>query len=159
VDQEERRKKVSKKVAAALAAAAVLVVAVVLAADFPLVDSAVAQSGTPISTVSPSQAPVPTSAKQCYSVPCHGNFARETIYERIGDGKRDLIHAWGNFDRIHANTYTNDTDQVHGLAGDDFLYVNDGDTLDGAGGGSGFDWCYVDAEIEAANTCDRIIVR
>ena len=39
------------------------------------------------------------------------------------------------------------------------LYVNDGDTRDGAGGGSGFDWCYVDAEIEAANTCDRVDVR
>jgi hypothetical protein len=33
--------------------------------------------------------------------------------------------------------------------------------LYGAGStdGSGFDWCYVDAEIEAANTCDRVIVR
>jgi hypothetical protein len=61
---------------------------------------------------------------------------------------------------IHANTYTNDKDRVYGLTGDDFLYVNDGDTLDSAGGGpTGYDWCYVDAEIEAANTCDRVIVR
>jgi len=150
---------VSKKLATVLTVAVVLIVAVVLAADSPLLNSAMAQSGTPVSTASPSAAPAPTVPKQCYSVPCHGNIAEETIYERIGDGKRDLIRAWGNFDRIHANTYTNDKDRVFGLAGDDFLYVNDGDTLDGAGGGSGFDWCYVDAKIEAANTCNRVIVR
>jgi hypothetical protein len=147
-----------KKLVAALTVA-LLLVAVVLLADFLMVSSVGAQSSTPISTASPSAAPATTVAKQCYSVPCHGNLAREAIYERIGDGKKDLIRAWGNFDRIHANTYSNDKDRVYGLAGDDFLYVNDGDTLDGAGGGSGFDWCYVDAEIEAANTCDRVVVR
>jgi hypothetical protein len=31
--------------------------------------------------------------------------------------------------------------------------------MDAAGGGSGFDWCYVDAEIEAANSCDKVVVR
>ena len=147
-----------KKLVAALTVA-LLLVAVALLADFLMVSSVVAQSSTPISTASPSAAPATTVAKQCYSVPCHGNIAKEAIYERIGDGKKDLIRAWGNFDRIHANTYSNDKDRVYGLAGDDFLYVNDGDTLDGAGGGSGFDWCYVDAEIEAANTCDRVVVR
>ena len=147
-----------KKLVAALTVA-LLLVAVVLLADFLMVSSVGAQSSTPISTASPSAAPATTVAKQCYSVPCHGNLAREAIYARIGDGKKDLIRAWGNFDRIHANTYSNDKDRVYGLAGDDFLYVNDGDTLDGAGGGSGFDWCYVDAEIEAANTCDRVVVR
>ena len=147
-----------KKLVAALTVA-LLLMAVVLLADFLMVSSVCAQSSTPISTASPSAAPATTVAKQCYSVPCHGNLAREAIYERIGDGKKDLIRAWGNFDRIHANTYSNDKDRVYGLAGDDFLYVNDGDTLDGAGGGSGFDWCYVDAEIEAANTCDRVVVR
>ena len=88
----------------ALTVAAVLVVAVVLAVDSPVVNLAIAQSGTPISTASPTEAPGSTVSKQCYSVPCHGNSARETIYERIGDGKRDLIRSWGNFDRIHANT-------------------------------------------------------
>jgi hypothetical protein len=139
-------------------AVTILLLAVALLAEF-LASSADAQSGTPISTASPSQAPSSTVSKQCYSVPCHGNSARETIYERIGDGKRDLIRGWGNFDRLHANTYTNDTDQLHGLAGDDFVYVNDGDTLDTAGGQSGYDWCYVDAKIEADNSCNRIIVR
>ena len=90
----------------------------------------VAQSGTPISTTGPSQAPSPTTSKQCYSVPCYGNASREVIYERIGDGKRDVIRAYGNNDRLHANTYTNDTDQVYGLAGTDYLCVNDGDVRD-----------------------------
>jgi hypothetical protein len=45
---------------------------------------------------------------------------------------------------------------VYGQAGDDFIYVDDGDTLDTAGGASGYDWCYVDARIEAANTCDKV---
>jgi hypothetical protein len=31
--------------------------------------------------------------------------------------------------------------------------------MDAAGGGSGFDWCYVDAEIDAANSCDKVVVR
>jgi hypothetical protein len=148
-----------KKLATILTVALLLAAAAVLV-DFFVVSSVGAQSGTPVSTASPSAAPAATPIpKQCYSVPCHGNLAREAIYERIGDGKRDLIRAWGNVDRVHANTYSNDKDQVHGLAGDDFLYVNDGDTRDGAGGGSGFDWCYGDAEIEAANTCDRVVVR
>jgi hypothetical protein len=103
--------------------------------------------------------PPPTTSKQCYSLPCHGNFNRETIYERIGDGKRDLIRAYGNFDRIHANTYTNDVDQGYGYGGSDYIYVNDGDTLDGSHGGWGHDRCYVDAEIEAGNDCERVIVR
>jgi hypothetical protein len=148
-----------KKLATVLTVA-LLLVAVALLADFLMVNSVGAQSSTASSTASPSAAPAATVAKQCYSVPCHSNIAREAIYERIGDGKKDLIRGWGNFDRIHANTYTNDKDQVYGLTGDDFLYVNDGDTLDSAGGGpTGFDWCYVDAEIEAANSCDRVIVR
>jgi hypothetical protein len=31
--------------------------------------------------------------------------------------------------------------------------------MDGAVGGTGFDWCYVDAEVEAANSCDKVVVR
>jgi hypothetical protein len=92
-------------------------------------------------------------------VPCHGNASREVIYERIGDGKRDVIRAYGDFDRIHANTYSNDIDQVYGYGGTNYLYVNDGDTLDTAGGTTGYDWCYVDARIEASNTCNRVVVR
>ena len=104
--------------------------------------------------------PAPTTSKQCYSDPCHGNTNRETIYERIGDGKRDLIHAWGNYDRIHANTYTQDIDQVyaHG-GGTNYLYVDDGDSFDYAVGGEGTDYCYVDARNEADGSCEKVIVR
>jgi hypothetical protein len=67
--------------------------------------------------------------------------------------------AFGNFDRLHANTYSRDQDQLYGYGGDDFVYVDDGDTKDAAVGGSGFDWCYVDATIEAANSCEKVVVR
>ena len=108
-------------------------------------------------SASPGVAPQPTTSKQCYSEPCYGNANRETIYERIGDGKSDLIRAFGNYDRLHANTYSKD--KVYGYGGDDFIYVDDHDDLDGAIGGTGYDWCFVDAEIEAADTCDRVVVR
>jgi hypothetical protein len=99
-------------------------------------------------------------SKQCYHVTCHGSAAKETIYERIGDGKRDRITGYGNNDRLHANTYTNDTDRVYASGGGtNYLYVNDGDTRDGAIGGSGFDHCYVDAAIEASDTCDKVSYR
>ena len=101
-----------------------------------------------------------TVSKQCYSDPCHGSANRETIYERIGDRKSDNIRGYGRNDRLHANTYSKDTDQVyaHG-GGTNYLYVNDGDSLDGAIGGRGYDYCYVDATVEASNTCDRVRVR
>jgi hypothetical protein len=135
-----------KNVVMVLVAAAVLVAVAVSAV--------MAQSSAP-----PSAAPSSTTSKQCYSKPCYGNANREVIYERIGDRKTDLIRAFGNFDRLHANTYSKDKDQLYGFGGDDFIYVDDGDTMDAAGGGSGFDWCYVDATIEAANSCDNVVVR
>ena len=116
-------------------------------------DAASAQSA------SAGAAPSVTSSKQCYSVPCHGNAKRETIYERIGDGKRDIIRSYGNYDRIHANTYSKDTDQVYGYGGSDYLYVNDGDSLDTAVGGPGHSRCYVDSKAEAGRGCARVIVR
>src|ERR671917_780260 len=115
-----------------------------------------AQSATAPSAVGASS----TTSKQCYSSPCHGSANRETIYERIGDRKSDTIYGYGNNDRLHANTYSKDRDQVyaHG-GGTNYLYVNDGDTLDGAIGGRGYDYCYVDAAIEASDTCDRVRFR
>ena len=101
-----------------------------------------------------------TSYKQCFTDPCHGNARNEVIYERIGDRKSDRIYGYGGNDRLHANTYTKDRDQLYGYGGGtDYIYVNDGDTKDAAVGGRGFDYCYVDATIEAANTCDRVITR
>ncbi|MFL6057499.1 MAG: hypothetical protein ACJ732_01160 [Rubrobacteraceae bacterium] len=131
----------------------VMVLAVAAALVAGTVSVVMAQSSPPAS------APPANVSKQCYSKPCYGNASRETIYERIGDGKSDLIRAFGSFDRLHANTYSRDTDQLYGFGGDDFVYVDDGDTKDAAVGGSGFDWCYVDATIEAANGCDKVVVR
>jgi hypothetical protein len=131
----------------------VIVLAVVAALVAVTVSAVMAQSSPPAS------APSATVSKQCYSKPCYGNANRETVYERIGDRKSDLIRAFGNFDRLHANTYSRDKDQLYGFGGDDFVYVDDGDTKDAADGGDGFDWCYVDATIEAANGCDKVVVR
>ena len=146
-----------KKVATALAVAAVVVLAVTLAALLPTVRLALAQSGTPIATSSPAQAPAPPSPSSRYSVPCHGNSAREpsTSGSAMEAGSHPRL---GELRPPPCQPY-NHTDQVYGQAGDDFIYVDDGDTLDTAGGGSGYDWCYVDARIEAANTCDKVEVR
>jgi hypothetical protein len=141
----------SKNVAKVLIMAALLLMVAAVAVG--------AQTASPTASPSPMGTSAGTS-KQCYSVPCHGNHNRETIYERIGDRKRDIIRGYGNNDRLHANTYTRDTDQLYAYGGGtDYLYVNDGDTLDGAIGGRGFDYCYVDAAVEASNTCDRVIYR
>jgi hypothetical protein len=134
-------------------------VAIILGVAVVLVALAVTTVAAQTSTPSAVETPSPTIAKQCYSVPCHGNANREVIYERIGDGKKDLIRGYGNFDRIHANTYSNDVDQGYGYGGGDFIYVDDGDTLDGAHGGGGQDRCYVDATIEAGDDCEHVIVR
>ncbi len=133
--------------------------AIILGVAVVLVALAVTTVAAQTSSSSALGSPPSTTAKQCLSYPCHGNANRETIYERIGDGKKDLIRGYGNFDRIHANTYSNDVDQGYGYGGSDYIYVDDGDTLDGAHGGWGHDRCYVDAEIEAANDCERVIVR
>jgi hypothetical protein len=132
----------------------VMVLAVAAALVAGTVSAVMAQSSAP-----PASAPPATVSKQCYSKPCYGNANREVIYERIGDRKSDLIRAFGNFDRLHANTYSRDQDQLYGYGGDDFVYVDDGDTKDAAVGGSGFDWGYVDATIEAANSCEKVVVR
>ncbi len=144
------------KVAKVLIMAAVLLAAAAAAvgaqsANPPASPSAVGSSGT--------------VSKQCYTVPCHGSNNRETIYERIGDGKRDVIRGYGNFDRLHANTYSKDADQVYGYGGGDYMYVNDGDTLDTAVGARGqfitraYYKCFVDSKAEAGRGCARVIVR
>src|SRR3712207_8465193 len=92
------------KVAKVLAMVAVLVALAVTAVA--------AQSATSTAVVS---RPSPTIAKQCYSKPCDGNSDREVIYERIGDRKQDLIRAYGDYDDIHANTYSKDSDQAYGF--------------------------------------------
>jgi hypothetical protein len=81
------------------------------------------------------------------------------LSERIGDGVSDRMIAKGGHDRLDARAYTNDRDVAKDNSGNDLLRVNDGDTLDGAVGGPGFDICVVDATIEAADTCDTVVDR
>ncbi len=101
-----------------------------------------------------------TVSKQCHTTPCHGNAQYEIIYERVGDKLHDNIHSFGGNDRIHANTYSRDADEVRAYSGGtNYLYVDDGDTLDWAIGGEGTNYCYVDAKSEADWSCDKVIVR
>jgi hypothetical protein len=96
---------------------------------------------------------------QCDSDPCYATGAHEVVFEQVGDGVADNMYAQGGHDNLRAQNYTNDTDTAHGGYGNDVLHVNDGDTLDGAIGGPGFDICVVDATIEAADTCEQVVVR
>ena len=96
---------------------------------------------------------------QCDSDPCYATEAHEVLFEQLGDGVADNIYAQGGHDNLRAQNYTNDTDMAHGGYGHDLLHVNDGDTLDGAQGGPGLDVCVVDATIEAADTCEQVVVR
>jgi hypothetical protein len=98
-------------------------------------------------------------AIQCQTVPCVATGAHQVLFERVGDGVRDKMIAQGGHDRLDARAYTNDRDVAKGSGGHDLLRVNDGDSMDGAIGGPGFDICVVDAAIEAADTCDRIVYR
>jgi hypothetical protein len=98
-------------------------------------------------------------AIQCQTIPCVATGAHQVLFERVGDGVRDKMIAQGGHDRLDARAYTNDRDVAKGSGGHDLLRVNDGDAMDGAIGGPGFDICVVDAAIEAADTCDRIVYR
>jgi hypothetical protein len=98
-------------------------------------------------------------AIQCDSVPCVATGAHQVLFERVGDGVRDKMIAQGGHDHLDARAYTNDRDVAKDGGGHDLLRVNDGDAMDGAIGGPGFDLCVVDAAIEAADTCDRIVYR
>ena len=98
-------------------------------------------------------------AIQCQSVPCVGTGAHQVLFERVGDGVPDRMIAKGGHDHLDARSYTNDRDVTKGNGGNDLLRVNDGDAMDGAIGGPGFDTCVVDASIEAADTCETVIYR
>ena len=74
-------------------------------------------------------------------------------------GVHDKMIAQGGHDHLDARSYTNDRDVTKGSGGHDLLRVNDGDTMDGAIGGPGWDTCVVDASIEAADTCETVIFR
>ena len=81
------------------------------------------------------------------------------LFERVGDGVRDKMIDRGGHDRLDARAYTNDRGVAKGSGGHDLLRVNDGDAMDGAIGGPGWDTCVVDAAIEAADTCETVVYR
>jgi hypothetical protein len=96
---------------------------------------------------------------QCQTIPCVATGDHQVLFERVGDGVRDKMIAQGGHDHLDARSYTNDRDVTKGSGGHDLLRVNDGDAMDGAIGGPGFDTCVVDASIEAADTCETVIYR
>jgi hypothetical protein len=98
-------------------------------------------------------------AIQCQTSPCVATGAHQVLFERVGDGVRDKMIAKGGHDRLDARAYTNDRDVAKGNGGHDLLRVNDGDAMDGAIGGPGWDTCVVDAAIEAADTCETVVYR
>ena len=96
---------------------------------------------------------------QCDENPCNATGGHEVVFEQVGNGVADNIYAQAGHDNIRAQNYTKDNDTANGGFGYDVLHVNDGDALDGAIGGPGFDVCVVDATVEAADTCERVVVR
>ena len=96
---------------------------------------------------------------QCQTIPCVATDDNQVLIERVGDGVPDRMIAQGGHDHLDARTYTNDRDVAKGSGDHDLLRVNDGDAMDGAIGGPGFDTCVVDASIEAADTCETVIYR
>ena len=96
---------------------------------------------------------------QCDSDPCYATGAHQMVFEQLGNGVADNMYAQGGHDNLRAQNYTNDNDTANGGYGNDVLHVNDGDALDGAIGGPGFDVCVVDATVEAANTCEQVVIR
>ena len=95
----------------------------------------------------------------CRSAPCYGTSNNDKIFERPHNGLYDKIIMRGGHDIVLASKYTNDTDIVKGGTGWDKIKVNDGDRHDTASGGSGGDWCIVDARSEVGTGCSRVTVR
>ena len=96
---------------------------------------------------------------QCQTNPCVATGDHQVLFERVGDGVPDRMIAQAGHDHLNARTYTDDRDVAKGGGGHDFLMVKDGDTMDGAIDGLGNDTCVVDATIEAADTCETVIVK
>ena len=96
---------------------------------------------------------------QCDSVPCVATGDHQVLFEQVGDGVPDRMIAQGGHDHLDARAYTNDRDVAKGKGGHDLLRLNDGDAMDAAIGGPGHDTCVVDATVEAANTCETVVIR
>ena len=99
-------------------------------------------------------------AIQCDDIPCVATGDSQVLFERVGDGVPDRMIAQGAHDILRADSYTNDRDVTRGGGGNDTLHVDDGDVNDAAKGGLGSnDVCWVDAHIEAADTCEVVQYR
>jgi hypothetical protein len=94
---------------------------------------------------------------QCTERPCFGTNQRDVIYERGGDGVRDTISGRQGPDIIRAQLFTDDQDEVWGNRGADTVNVRDGDSLDRAVGGRGFDTCKVDSPAEIGGGCNNVV--
>jgi hypothetical protein len=94
---------------------------------------------------------------QCQDIPCVATGDHQVLFERVGDGLREKMIAQAGHDHLNAESYTDDRAVAKG-GGHDALLVDDGDAMDGAMGGSGYDTCVVDAAIEASDTCETVII-
>jgi hypothetical protein len=92
---------------------------------------------------------------RCDEVPCLGTPQKDTIRERAGDGKRDIIRAEGADDRIKANRYRTDADKLYGQGGNDRLSALDGDGRDYLNVGPGFDACVGDRGDRFSSQCEQ----
>jgi hypothetical protein len=96
--------------------------------------------------------------KTCTSVPCRGTSAADVLRERVGNGKRDVIIGGRSADRLRADRYGADTDNLDGGRGNDRLNVLDGDFKDRAVGGPGnHDVCFVDDLELSPGSCERFV--
>ena len=96
---------------------------------------------------------------QCTTNSCYATGAHQVLFEQVGDGVADNMYALAGHDNLRAQNYTNDNDVANGGPGHDLLHVNDGDALDDARGGTGYDTCVVDAAVEATNSCEMVVYR
>lgn len=94
--------------------------------------------------------------KQCSRLPCFGTDARDTLYERGGEGVPDEINGLRYGDRIYATASGADRDVLNGNRGDDVLDSQDGDRRDIVNGGYGYDECLVDRPAEVGWGCDVV---
>ena len=95
--------------------------------------------------------------KQCSNYPCWGTNARDTLYERGGNGVPDYIIGRRYGDFINANAFTADRDVLDGQRGNDRLRAQDGDGRDDLYGGPGYDVCYIDEGDRFAG-CDKVVL-
>jgi hypothetical protein len=96
--------------------------------------------------------------KQCINMPCFGTDGDDTLIERAGDTINDRIYSKPGNDLVRAEIFTNDHDIIFGGMGRDRLNVDDGDERDEVYAERGFDRCYVDARVEAENSCNALWV-